>query len=134
MLQFYFLSVLCNALTGFVLFKNEDPEPDEPRFRLSVRNGVFRLVLGLLTCLTAILKILSAVPGDFRIIGDLVPALLGFFAGFILVFSYYRSHSDLESEKSDQFASFFEKNQRWIGIVALSSALLHFLFPTVTLL
>ncbi len=135
MLQFYFLSILCNFFAGFVLFKNEEyPVSDDPGFKLSLRNDFFRLCLGIAACLTAILKILSVVPGDIRVIGDIIPALAGLLAGFILVFSYYRRHSDVESEKSEKLESFFEHNRKWIGIVAMSAAVLHFLFPTVMLL
>ncbi|MDR2900939.1 MAG: hypothetical protein LBV20_05425 [Treponema sp.] len=135
MLQFYFLSILCNAVAGFVLFKNEEyPVSDDPGFKFSIHNETFRLGFGVLTCLTALLKILSVVPGDIWVIGDIIPALAGLIAGFILVFAYYRHHSDIESEKSAQLESFFESNRKWIGIVAMASAVLHFLFPAVMLL
>lgn len=135
MLQFYFLSIVCNAVSGFVLFKNEEyPVSDDPRFKFSIQNESFRLGLGIVTCITALLKILSVVPGDMWVIGDIIPALTGLFAGFILVFRYYRHHSDIESEKTDKLESFFETNRKWIGIVTMASAALHFLFPTVMLL
>jgi hypothetical protein len=135
MLQFYFLSILCNAAAGFILFRNEEyPVSDDPKFKFSIYNDSFRLGVGIITCLTAVLKILSVVPGDMFIIGDIIPALTGIIAGFILVFQYYRNHSDLESEKSEKLESFFETNRKWIGIAAMIAAVLHFLFPSVMLL
>jgi hypothetical protein len=135
MLQFYFLSILCNAAAGFVLFRNEEyPVSDDPRFRFSIHNESFRLSLGILVCVTALLKILSVVQGDIWVIGDLIPALAGILSGFILIFEYYRHHSDIESEKSEKLEIFFEKNRKWIGILAMASAALHFLFPTVMFL
>ncbi len=135
MLQFYFLSILCNAAAGFVLFRNEEyPVSDDPGFKFSIYNESFRLSLGIVTCLVGLFKILSVVPGDVRVIGDLVPALAGLLAGFVLVFEYYRNHSKIESEKSEKLENFFETNRKWIGIVAMASAVLHFLFPAVLLL
>ena len=135
MLQFYFLSILCNAAAGFVLFSNDmDPVSDDPGFKVSLHNDAFRLVLGIVCCLTAVLKILSVVPGDVVVIGDIIPALAGILAGFILIFRYYRHHSDIESEKSEKLETFFESNRKWIGILAMASAALHFLFPSVMLL
>jgi hypothetical protein len=135
MLQFYFLSILCNAAVGFVLFKDEEhPVSDDLGFKISIHNASFRLYLGIAACLTALLKILSVVSGDIPIIGDIIPAFVGILAGFVLVFEYYKHHSSLESEKSEKLELFFEKNRKWIGIAAIAAAALHFLFPTVTLL
>jgi hypothetical protein len=135
MLQFYFLSILCNAAAGFVLFKiDEYPTSEERNFKLSFHNESFRLSLGVLSCITALLKILSVIQGDIWIIGDIIPALTGLLAGFVLVFRYYRRHSDIESEKTDKLESFFENNRKWIGIIAMAAAALHFLFPSVMLL
>jgi hypothetical protein len=135
MLQFYFLSILCNAASGYILFRNEEyPTSDDRSFKFSIHNESFRLTLGIITCVTALLKVLSVVPNDVWVIGDIVPALTGLLAGFVLVFRYYRHHSDIESEKTDKLESFFENNRKWIGIVAMAAALLHFLFPAVMLL
>ncbi len=135
MLQFYFLSVMCNFIAGFLLFKGEEcPVSDDLTFKFSIHNEFFRFGLGIITCLTALLKILSVIQGDVIIVGDLLPALTGLLAGFILVFQYYRSRSDLESERSDKMESFFEKNRKWMGIAAMTAAVLHFLFPTVMFL
>ena len=87
MLQFYFLSIVCNAAAGFVLFRNEEyPVSDDPGFKFSIYNETFRMSLGVVTCLIGILKILSVVPGEVKIIGDLLPALAGILSGFILLF------------------------------------------------
>ncbi len=135
MLQFYFLSVLCNFTAGFLIFRSEEyPVSEDSGFKFSIHNESFRLGLGIITCLTAVLKILSVVQGDIMVIGDLIPALMGLLAGFILIFAYYKHHSDIASEKSEKLESFFETNRKWIGVVTMASAVLHFLFPSVLLL
>ncbi|GHT82880.1 hypothetical protein FACS1894137_02670 [Spirochaetia bacterium] len=138
MIQFYFLSIVLNALSGYVLIK----EPGDAEiggdaetgleFHLSLQNETTRLILGLLTIVVGLLKILSS--QDMAVIGDLIPALAGFLAGFILVFEYYRSRSTLEPEHTDRIERLLIHNKKWIGYLALAVAALHFLFPSVLLL
>jgi hypothetical protein len=136
MIQFYFLSVFFNALTGYLLAFENDGEDSivESDFRLSLKNGTIRLVLGILTMATGLLKILSSVQGDLPVIGDILPALTGLGAGFLMIFEFYRSRSILTSEKSELLEGFLLKNRKWIGFAALAAAVLHFLFPSVLLL
>ncbi|MDR2111459.1 MAG: hypothetical protein LBP32_09160 [Spirochaetaceae bacterium] len=102
--------------------------------RFSIQNETFRLILGVLTMVTGLLKLLSAVPGDVPVAGDLLPALVGLAAGFILVFEFYRGRSGMESERLEQLEGIVTKNRRWIGFGAVGAAALHFLFPSVLLL
>ncbi|MDR0760614.1 MAG: hypothetical protein LBF74_11000 [Treponema sp.] len=136
MIQFYFLSILFNGLTGYILSieQKEDEDSLEGGIKLSFRNGTFRLVLGVLTIVTGLLKLLSSTRGDIPVIGDIVPAIVGLGAGFILIFEYYNTRSALNTEKSEKLALFLEHNKRWMGFIALASAALHFLFPSVLFL
>ncbi|MDR2742943.1 MAG: hypothetical protein LBB98_12435 [Treponema sp.] len=136
MIQFYFLSILFNALTGYILGieQKEDEDSLEKGIKFSSRNGTFRLVLGVLTMVTGLLKILSASRGDIPVIGDIVPAIVGLVGGFVLIFEYYNSRSALNTEKSEKLARFLDHNKRWIGFIAIASAALHFLFPSVLFL
>jgi hypothetical protein len=136
MIQFYFLSVLFNALTGYILGieQKEDEDSLEEGIKFSFRNGTFRLVLGVLTMITGLLKLLSSTRGDIPVIGDIIPAIAGLGAGFILVFEYYNTRSALNTEKSENFVRFLENNKRWMGFIAMASAALHFLFPSVLFL
>jgi hypothetical protein len=136
MLQFYFLSIFFNALSGYILAFGTDTgeSPMETGFSLNLKNETLRLVLGVFTMLTGLLKLLSVVGGDIPVIGDLFPALVGLGVGFVQVFYYYRSRSSLESEKTKNLEEFFVKNNRWIGFISLTAAALHFLFPTVLFL
>jgi hypothetical protein len=136
MIQFYLLSVLLNAATGYVLVLDSKEREDtiEASFGISVNSEVFRLILGVLTMVTGLLKLLSSVPGDLPVIGDLIPSAIGLASGFILVFEFYRSRSTLDTEKTDKIEGTLIKNKKWIGFIALASAVLHFLFPSVLLL
>jgi hypothetical protein len=129
MIQFYFLSILLNGVTGYILsFGGDEPElPVESGRRFSLNNNTFRLVLGILLAVTGLLKLLS--PTDIPIIGDLLPALLGLAAGFVLVFGYYRERATVDSEKAARFEESIRRYKKWLGFALLGSAALHFLFP-----
>jgi hypothetical protein len=130
----YFLSILFNGLSAYILILGGGREDSrfESGLRFSPHNPVFRLVLGILAGATGILKLLSSVDA-IPILGDLVPAIAGIIAGFVLVFGYYResaSVSALETEgKLDRLGDIFLKYQKGVGFILLVSAALHFLFP-----
>jgi hypothetical protein len=135
MIQFYLLSILFNATAGYILtVEDEDGADIETGPRLSANSETFRLILGILTMAAGLLKLLSPTQGDIPVVGDLVPALLGLLSGFVLVFSYYRNKTSLESETVDNFWQIVAKNKRWLGFMAMASAALHFLFPSVLFL
>ncbi|MCL2232214.1 MAG: hypothetical protein FWB99_03965 [Treponema sp.] len=137
MLQFYFMSIVMNALAGYILVTGdkEDHEPLVFKSGLSFKDETFMLVVGILSVLTALMKILSSVEGDVPVIGDLFPALTGFLAGFILIFEYYRKRTSLEtSDSTEKVDRLLIANKKIIGMAALAAAVLHFLFPRVLLL
>jgi hypothetical protein len=136
MIQFYFLSIVFNAIGGFCLLSEGKEEEAALETSLSIFTGneTFRLVLGVLSIVTGVLKILSSVPGDIPVLGDLFPALAGFLTGFILVFEYYRGRAGVESEGAEKLEGMLSKNRKWIGLVPMAAAVLHFLFPTVLFL
>jgi hypothetical protein len=129
MVQFYFLSILLNGLTGCILsFGGDEPEETiKASLGFSLNNNTFRLILGILISITGLFKLLS--PTDIPVIGDLLPALLGLAAGFILFFGYYRAQSTVESEKTAKFEEAIRRYKKWLGFALLASAALHFLFP-----
>ncbi|MDR1248034.1 MAG: hypothetical protein LBK63_01915 [Treponema sp.] len=136
MIQFYFLSILFNGLSGYALISasNEDVADPEMGFRLSLQNEICRLILGAATIITGLLKILSSLRGDVPVVGDLVPALAGFLAGFVLVFEYYRGRSTLEPEHTEKIEQVLMHNKKWIGYISLAAAALHFILPSVLFL
>jgi hypothetical protein len=145
MIQFYFLSILFNALAGFFLVVESakdagkgEGSPDNsgnhniPAF---LKNESFCLILGVLSMVMGILKLLSSTKGDLPVIGDFFPAAAGLVAGFVLVFDFYRSRSVLEDEEgTDNAARFLLRHKKAVGLAAIAAAALHFLFPTVLLL
>jgi hypothetical protein len=134
--QFYFLSIVLNAASGYTLIGG-DGKPGEGGGKglwFSVAEGSPRLILGVLTALTGLLKVLSSVEGDIPVVGDLAPALAGFAAGFILIFEYYRERSALEPENTEKIGRLLIKNRKLIGFLSIAAAALHFLFPKVLFL
>ena len=135
MLQFYFLSIVLNALAGYILITKDSDDVLKFKGGFSLKDETFRLVVGILSALTGLLKILSVVEGDVPVVGDLVPALTGIFSGFILIFEYYRSRTSLRvSEQAEKVDRLLVANKKIIGVAALVAAALHFLFPKVLLL
>ncbi|MCL2602683.1 MAG: hypothetical protein FWD91_07725 [Treponema sp.] len=140
MVQFYFLSIVLNALAGYILFKgNECGGSDVGSVvfngRFSLKNETFRLIVGIVAALVGLMKLLSVTEGDVPVIGDIVPALAGILAGFVLIFEHYRSRISMESSSSaEKVDRLLVANKKIIGIAALAAAVLHFLFPRVLLL
>jgi hypothetical protein len=139
MLQFYLLSVLANALAGYTLFFGSSGDVMDFRCGFSVKSETFRFVVGILSAFTGLFKLLSSVQGDLPIIGDIVPAAVGFLCGFILIFEHYSNSSagtdlDKEPESGKKDSGFLVANKKLIGAAAMIAAVLHFLFPTVLLL
>jgi len=135
MLQFYFLSVLLNALAGYILISGDDVGVLEFKSSFSLKDETLRLVTGILSVVTGLLKILSPVEGDVPVVGDLVPAITGFLAGFVLIFEYYRGRTSLEiTANVDRIDRILVSNKKIIGVAAIIAAGLHFLFPKVLLL
>jgi len=138
MLQFYFLSIVMNALAGYILISGEDgkgPLVFKSGFSLSIKDETFKLVVGIISALTGLMKVLSVVEGDVPIIGDLFPAAAGFLSGAILIFEYHRTRTTLkDSDSVEKIDRLLVANKKVIGMAALAAAALHFLFPSVLLL
>ncbi|MDR0443115.1 MAG: hypothetical protein LBH44_06900 [Treponema sp.] len=129
MIQLYFLSILCNGLSGYVLFTGEEEETIEKSMKFSMNSPVFHLVLGILSAVTGVLKLLSPFENRIPILGDLVPSLAGVVAGIILVFGVYRHNSSSDAETLDRLGVALLRFRKPIGVGLLLVSLLHFLFP-----
>jgi len=137
MLQFYFLSILLNLITGFVLlFADKDDMESFQGIKMPViaYDETFRLIIGILSGITGFFKLLTAVRGDVPVIGDLVPALAGLAGGFTLLYEFYRSRSSIEEDTLPQFVQKIVSSKRYVGIACIIAAILHFLFPTILFL
>lgn len=137
MLQFYFLSILLNSITGFILLYSDREFPDlksEGKITALITDETFRLVLGVLTSVTGFFKLLTAVRGDIPVFGDLLPALAGLAGGFTLLYEFYKSRSTIEHETIHPVLHKIVNSKRYVGIICLIASCFHFLFPTVLFL
>ena len=131
MVQLYFLSILCNGLSGYILFAGNDGDSYEKDSKSVFNNPTFHLVLGILSAVTGLLKLLS--PMYIPVVGDLIPAAAGLTAGLILIFGMYRQNSSdnisgYEGSLNQAGANLL-KFRKSIGIAFMVIALAHFLFP-----
>ena len=130
--QLYFLSILFNGLVGFLfIFEGaKEDSTDEGGKKLSFLGDGLRLVLGIVTGITGILKLLLPIGLPIPILGDLLPAVAGIAAGFMLIFGFYRERA-AKSEEEGKFDAFGETllhYRKIAGIVLLATSVLHFLF------
>jgi hypothetical protein len=132
MIQVYFLSILCNALSGFVLL-SDGPEAGGVSKDL-FKNSSFRFVLGIVTAVVGLLKLLSVVPGNYPLVGDIVPAAGGLAAGAMLIYEFYKEHATITSPSVERVSAFVSARQKIIAGVSIATAVLHFLFPTALFL
>jgi hypothetical protein len=131
MIQLYFLSILCNGLSGYILFAGNDGETDENPVSF-LNTPTFHLVLGILSAVTGILKLLSPSIGGVLILGDLIPAAAGAIAGFMLIFGIYRKDTSMNIESTgtmDILGANLLRFRKPIGLALFAIALIHFLFP-----
>jgi len=131
MIQLYFLSVLCNGLSGYILFSGDENDTDENPVNF-FNNPTFHLVLGILSAVTGILKLLSPSIGGILILGDLIPAAAGMVAGFMLIFGIYRKDTSMSIESTgtmDILGASLLRFRKSIGLGLLAVSLIHFLFP-----
>lgn len=132
-MQLYVLSILCNGLSGYILFAGNESGTVEKGFQFPVNNPVFYLVLGILSAVTGFLKLLSPNMEGIPILGDLVPAVAGVTAGLLLIFGIYRH--DISSSKEEASGSLDRigvnllRFRKFVGLVLLACAFIHFLYP-----
>lgn len=126
----YCLSIIFNGLSGYLLAFGGDAGEEGPL--LSLRNKTVRLVIGVVTALMGLLKILSPVEGSVPVVGDLVPALAGLAGGFILVFESYRGARDFIA--AERIGELVEKHKKGTGYVCVGAAALHLIFYSVLFL
>ena len=136
MLQFYFLSILLNFIAGFILFTNKTSQTENESLETKsiFKDKTFKLVIGILCCFTALVKLLTSFPGAIPLLGDLLPSVAGILGGGSLLIEYYISQSPTETKLNPKLETIFIANKKYIGILCILSAFLHFLFPKVILL
>ena len=164
MLQFYFLSVLLNIITGLVFlygskedsldsvsssgFSDDIFSDDNNNGSNSDENGKksknleipfledssFRLVLGILMVLTGLMKLLSPIQYDVPVVGDLIPSLAGIAGGISILLEWYKSKSTLALSLPEVLEKLFVDGRKYLGIFCIAAGVLHFIFPRVLFL
>lgn len=93
-----------------------------------------QLVVGILSLLTGLMKLLSPIQYDIPVVGDLIPAVAGIVAGAILLLDWYQERSDVELSLPGPLQVLYTEGRKYVGIFCLISAVLHFIFPRAMIL
>jgi hypothetical protein len=140
MIQLYFLSILCNGIAGYLLFSgdSENYQEDE-KPQIPFNNPTFHLVLGILSAVTGILKLLSPLPSlnsgrGVIIFGDLIPAAACIVSGLVFIFGIYRGDASRTQGELEKIGTNLLAFRRPIGIGLMAAALLHFVFGEILFL
>lgn len=125
MIQFYCLAVTLNVITGLILiYLSDDKDVKSSLFD----NEIFRLVVGILSCLVGFIKLFFVYGSKVVIVGDLLPAIAGMAGGFVLVAEYFYSRQENENVP-DFVDNFFFAYKKYIGIVCILIGIIHFVIP-----
>ena len=137
MVQFYFLSVLCNCIAGymFAFGSNQEISADniKPNEKFGFFNKNFLLILGIVTFITGIFKLITPFHSKVPFFGDLIPAVAGIVSGFCLLLDYYNDVTTVPIALPEKLDSILIKSRRYVGIIVMASAVIHFLIPAVPL-
>jgi hypothetical protein len=134
MIQLYFLSILCNGLSGYLLFTGNENETAE---KSRLMGPTFNLALGILSAVVGVLKLLSPTLETTFFFGDLLPATGGIAAGYLLIFGIYRQDSFSTSPPQgtlDKFGVNLLRFRKFIGLGLIAVAVLHFIFAKIIFL
>lgn len=94
----------------------------------------FRLVVGILSSLTGLMKLLSPIQYDIPVIGDLIPALSGLAAGAFLLLDWYQENGSVPLVLPEPVQNLYDGGRKYLGVFCGIAAVLHFIFPTVLFL
>lgn len=136
MIQFYALSVFLNVLAGYALVSAEASAGGTrlDALRELLEDPTLRLVVGVLTATTGVFKLLSVLPGDIPVVGDLVPCFAGLAAGFTLLLEFYKRNSNVSSPVIERLEALFLGRRKLVGKAAIFAGSMHFLFAKVLFL
>ena len=93
-----------------------------------------QLVVGILSVLTGLMKLLTPIQYDIPVVGDLVPAFAGLVAGAILLLDWYQERSEVQFSLPGPLSVAYTSGRKYIGVFCLIAAVLHFIFPTAMFL
>ena len=132
------MMMMVNSFIGFLLIFTHtgDTYSTDKNMKFSFFSGGFRLLFGIAAAITGVLKLFIPVENrngtSIYILGDLLPALAGIAAGFILIFNFYRENSSKANTEGqlDRIGDQFLSHKKIIGFSLLAISVLHFFFPT----
>jgi hypothetical protein len=107
---------------------------------LPINTPTFYLVLGIISGITGILKLLSPIPSDVNavrgvlIFGDLIPAAAGIVAGIILIFGLYRRGGSENTGELDRIGTNLLALRRPLGLGLMAASFVHFVFGQILFL
>ena len=135
-MQFYFLSVFFNMLIGLSLtfsgFKFAELFPGKEK--------IVKMMIGIATAFVGVMKFVFIAQPDIVIFGDFLPAVVGFVGGVCYIIDCLNSDSNADGSETPKikmkpfFENVFVKGKKYIGIVCMVTAVVHFIFPTLSIL
>jgi uncharacterized membrane-anchored protein len=135
-MQIYFLVVSTHLLAGFILSSHflEEKFESFPGCVDVLNSKRFKIALGVVTLLSALFTLLKVSADDVLIIGDLLPAISGFFLGSYFILSFF--YESLEENRSwmKSYVDLMEDRGHIVGFVAFVIGILHFLVPTALII
>ena len=130
MLQFYFLSIVCNLLAGVSLagewIAQKVPEFLPVASALSARTA--KLISGISSLLVGFGTLFVPVEGPI-ILGDLFPSVMGMAMGIALLFEVFRQDAVLPVERSEKSERPAVGYRTTLGMLGIAAAILHFFLP-----
>ncbi len=130
MLQFYFLSIVCNLLAGVSL--SADWVAQKIRGFLPIASALSartsKLISGLASLLVGFGTLFVPVEGPL-IIGDLFPSVVGMAMGIALLFEVFRQDAVLPIERSEKRDRPPVGYRTTLGMLGIAAAVLHFFLP-----
>ncbi len=133
-MQFYFLSIFFNMLVGLSLsvsgFKFAELFPGKEK--------IVKIIVGVAAAVVGFLKFIFVSGDSWYVTGDFLPAIVGIAGGLC----YIIDSMDYNTEEAENpkvklnpfFETVFVKGKKYIGIVCIVTAVVHFIFPTLSIL
>lgn len=130
MIQIYFLLVVSNILSGLTLAAPYFLERSTSPIFQALNHRSWRRALGLVAVVVGVFGVLSVLPGDIPLIGNLIPGASAILVGLALFVGQETRLDDLPPWASS-LVNFIHANAPVMGIAAVLFGLIHFFFPQV---
>ena len=105
----------------------------KPNEKFGFLNKNFLLILGIITFITGVFKLITPFHSKVPVFGDLIPAVAGIVSGFCLLLDYYNDVTTVPIALPEKLDSILVKSRRYVGIIVMASAVIHFLVPAIPL-